>query len=337
MNRIKWIWICFIHGWTSVFANTFVPAKYAGEFLSAGPGARPFGMGNAFSAVVQDITALYWNPAGLVFLDGMQIHGMHSERFSGSVNNDFIGLGISVGKKAALGIGLYRLGIDGIPVTRLKDPNRSLGDFYYDAGNQLIQNVPYVSGTLHDQEMALLFSYSRRFSAKWTWGGSVKMIRKQVGEYSAWGIGFDFGILAFPYRGLRIGMMLQDGTSTLIAWNGKRKELIVPHLKTGIAYPFQIRNVRLVPAVDFDVVFENRKQSAQWRMGSVSIDSHAGLELEFFKCIAFRSGMDQGRWTLGSGIAFSVVRVDYGFMTDTELGNSQRISATISLDPKWLP
>ncbi len=40
-------------------------AKYAGEFLSIGVGGRALGMGSAAVALASDVTAGYWNPAGL--------------------------------------------------------------------------------------------------------------------------------------------------------------------------------------------------------------------------------------------------------------------------------
>ncbi len=48
-----------------------VPAgatKYAGEFMKIPVGARAIGMGGAFSAVSDDATSPYWNPAGMVYL-----------------------------------------------------------------------------------------------------------------------------------------------------------------------------------------------------------------------------------------------------------------------------
>ena len=39
--------------------------KYAGEFLSIGVGGRALGMGGAYVALANDVTAGYYNPAGL--------------------------------------------------------------------------------------------------------------------------------------------------------------------------------------------------------------------------------------------------------------------------------
>ncbi len=45
----------------------------AGEFLTIPVGARGIGMGGACSAVLDDISAIWWNPAGLGFLDQKEV------------------------------------------------------------------------------------------------------------------------------------------------------------------------------------------------------------------------------------------------------------------------
>ena len=39
--------------------------KYSNEFLAIGVGARAHGMSGAQAAIASDVTAAYWNPAGL--------------------------------------------------------------------------------------------------------------------------------------------------------------------------------------------------------------------------------------------------------------------------------
>jgi hypothetical protein len=48
-----------------LFGQATAP-KYSNEFLSIGIGARALGMGRTQTAVVNDVTAGYWNPAGLL-------------------------------------------------------------------------------------------------------------------------------------------------------------------------------------------------------------------------------------------------------------------------------
>jgi hypothetical protein len=53
-------------------SSSFVGAR-AAEFLTIPVGARGIGMGSAFSAVVDDISAIWWNPAGLGFLQQPEV------------------------------------------------------------------------------------------------------------------------------------------------------------------------------------------------------------------------------------------------------------------------
>ncbi|HUU26794.1 MAG TPA: PorV/PorQ family protein [archaeon] len=52
--------------------SSFVGVR-AAEFLTIPVGARGIGMGSAFTAVVDDISAIWWNPAGLGFLEQPEV------------------------------------------------------------------------------------------------------------------------------------------------------------------------------------------------------------------------------------------------------------------------
>jgi len=57
--------------WLSWGAAGARAADFAAAFLETGVGARGPGMGGAFAAVADDASAPYWNPAGLVKVQGM--------------------------------------------------------------------------------------------------------------------------------------------------------------------------------------------------------------------------------------------------------------------------
>lgn len=304
--------------------------KYAGAFLENGVGARPLGMGGAYTALSEDVTAIYWNPAGLVKVKKIEFHGMHAERFSGIVNWDFIGAATRIDQKTSLGIGFFRLGIDGIPLTRLVDPSQELGEVIIDENGRRIINTPYVYKYVNDSESALYLSFARKKSEKFSYGGSVKFLYKAVGENNAWGLGFDIGVMYSPLDSLKLGLLFSDGTSTLLAWNTGRKELIPPHLRIGSAYSFHYSFLQFLPVLDLRVNFENR-ESSQLSIDLMGIDLHTGMEIRLKKMIAFRLGLDSGLFTAGSGIRVSAFRVDYGFLGHSELGNTHRISLTYFL------
>ena len=93
-------------------------AKYAGEFISLGVGARALSMGGAFVALANDVTAGYWNPAGLSHMVYPQVTLMHAEQFGSLVNYDYGAVAMPFGTNASLGLSIIRLGVDDIPDTR---------------------------------------------------------------------------------------------------------------------------------------------------------------------------------------------------------------------------
>jgi long-chain fatty acid transport protein len=64
---------CFT-GWIAVLSVFLLPVvAFAGGFAANEQGAKASGMANAFAAQADDPTAVYFNPAGIVQLDGTQV------------------------------------------------------------------------------------------------------------------------------------------------------------------------------------------------------------------------------------------------------------------------
>ena len=60
-----------------LFSQTNV-ATTGASFLEIGSGAKSLSMGSAFVSVANDVSALYWNPAGIVNLDRPSVQFYHS-------------------------------------------------------------------------------------------------------------------------------------------------------------------------------------------------------------------------------------------------------------------
>ena len=321
-------------------------AKFAGEFLSTGVGARPLGMGGAFVALADDGTAGYWNPAGLASLTHAQISIMHAERFKGEVNYDYAGFAKPMRGRGTLSVMLIRLGIDNIPDTRnaLLDfgldgipgtNDQGEGNGFLDpAGERLdISRIRYFSNA----DYAFFASYAKPKTERFAYGATMKLIRRAIGENSAYGIGFDAGVRYRSGRQLLLGANLMDATSTLVAWDTGRRELISPTLKLGAAYPIALKSFSgvITPLLDADIRFENRGEAAQVSFGRASIDMHFGAELNISKRVFLRAGYDDiKRFTAGAGVYVKNFNIDYSFASFNdiaELGDTHRISVTFTL------
>ncbi len=311
-------------------------AKYAGEFIAIGVGGRALGLGGAYCAIARDVTAGYWNPAGLSAMDYPQITLMHDERFGGLVNYDYAALAIPAGANTSLAISLIRLGVDDIPNTQNAgvDANGNPlppGDFQNLAGIDP-SKVTYFNAA----DWAFYLSYSKRASDRFSFGANVKLIRRGLGDASATGIGFDLGAQYAVTDRFLLGANAQDVTTTLVAWNTGTNELITPTLKTGSAYLLDIFGGTLTPALDIDFRFEGRKAESNAHVGRISMDFHSGIEFDFRKLVAIRAGYsDIGSMNVGTGIHLPKFDIDYSFakfdQTD-QLDNTHRISLTFTFE-----
>lgn len=317
-----------------------VIGKYAGEFMAIGVGGRPLAMGGAFVAVANDLTAGYYNPAGLAQINYPQIALMHDERFGNLVNYDYAAVAIPWDTDMSFSLSVMRLGIDGIPDTRnaLVDAN---GDGILDINDDRLDYSKITE--FSDQDWAFYLSFSKRHSENFYYGASIKIIRRDIAEYSANGIGFDVGAIYLPFENFSVGANLQDITTTLVAWNTGRNELISPTAKIGAAYGLDILNGRLTPALDFDVRFENRRYASTFNLGAVSFDMHAGFEFNYNNLFSVRAGYnDVKQFTVGAGIKLPKLNIDYSFarfnMSELDrLPDTHRISIILTLEePRFL-
>lgn len=327
------------------FAQEF--AKYGGEFMYIGIGGRALGLGSAYAALANDVTASYWNPAGIARINYPQIAASHDERFGNLINYDYGAVAFPYGansvnsetgeteyKAASFAISVIRLGLDGIPDTR-KAWADSNGNGLFDDGAGLRPDYSAIT-FFNASDWVVYATYAQQYSENLFYGANVKLIRRNVGEFHGTGIGFDIGVQYLPFEKLSLGANLQDATTTLVAWSTGTNELISPTLKLGAAYYVEMFNGRLTPAVGADVRFENRRFSAVANVGPISFDPQAGVEFDYNNLFALRAGYnDLGNLTLGAGIHLRKLDIDYSFAkfdAADQLGNTHRISLRLTLE-----
>jgi len=303
-------------------------AKYAGEFLATGIGARPLGMGGAFVSIADDASASYWNPAGMIFVQRRELVMMHSERFGDLVNYDAGSYVQQLGRdnenRTAFGFSFLRVGVEEIPYTRMT----------VDAAG--VERVT-VDREVSEADWGFLLSYAKLMNPTLALGGNVKVIRKSVGDDSALGFGFDVGALYRPWRRLSLGVNIQDATTTFLIWNSET-ESILPTAKLGISYPFLFPSIKgkLTLAVAMDTRFEGRKSATAYWIGDASADMRFGLEYWYDNLVAVRIGAEQYDeidQMAGAGLRLpfsgKTLGLDYAFlMNGHDLDDTHRVSGS---------
>jgi hypothetical protein len=310
-------WIFILN--TTVSAASF--KKYAGEFAYLGAGPRGNAMGGAFTAVSNDVTSIYWNPAGLMEANGFQAHFMHSKQFISTIQNNFIAFSLPYSQNSAAGLSLYYLTVNDIKDSR-------------NAYNIIEDKVDPSKVTLFNTgDYILTASYAQKFNEQLNWGVNLKLIYRDFEIESASGIGFD-AALKYSYGDLKLGAVIRDATGTLMTWTTNTTQFITPSLRLGAAYWFEFDdyNLEIIPAVDLNILGENREYASQINAGPYSADFLTGMEINYDAIISLRFGIDDlQRFNSGAGIQLPHVNVDYAFTAyANELGDIHRISLHIN-------
>lgn len=324
---------------SQVSAQVTAP-KYSNEFLSIGVGARAFGMSNAQVGVTNDVTAAYWNPAGLVEIENKYEVGlMHAEYFAGIAKYDYIGFATPIDSVSHLGITAIRFGIDDIPDTR---------NLFDDDGNINYDNVQFFSTS----DYGFLLSYARKTNlfGGMQLGGNFKVIYRNIGDFAnAWGFGLDLGA-KIKRDSWQFGATLRDATTTFNAWTFNTElledvfaqtgneipsssvELTLPKLLLGGGKSWVIKEkYGLLVALDADITFDG-KRNVLIKSDPVSIDPHMGVEIDYKKIVFLRLGVgnyqrikDFDGTTYGTvqpnfgiGVKIKSVVIDYAL---TDVGN----------------
>ncbi|HEU4575236.1 MAG TPA: PorV/PorQ family protein [Chitinophagaceae bacterium] len=322
--------------------------KYSNEFLNIGAGARGLAMGSAQVASVEDGTAGYWNPAGLVGVkDHPQVNLMHAEYFAGIGKYDFASVIFpAANNKRTIGVSALRFAVDDIMNTLfLVEPDGSIN----------YNNIQAFSSA--DYAFLLSFAQKLKESDKKNihFGLNAKIIHRSVGKFAkAWGFGLDAGLQVIQDK-WRFGVAARDITTTFNAWSFsftdqekevlyltnndipvKSTELTAPRLILGVARDFQLsRKVGLLAEANFDFTFDGRRNTVI-SGDPVSIDPKIGLECNINNVFFLRAGVNNFQkaladgdtlnqkkvWiyqpSLGAGFKVSNVTIDYAF---TNLAN----------------
>ncbi len=272
----------------------------AANFLKIGVGARGAAMGDAQVAISNDVTATYWNPAGLSNLRYNELSLMHYALVD---NVRF--------QNAAYGF-----------------PTDHHGSFAFSASLLDYGSIQgYDSGALPTGNVN---ASNKLFGASWgkqlfkdsklSGGLSLKYLQSDLAGYKASAPMMDAGLL-YPIetgrlRGLRLGLALRNEGGA-INYNGVNSPL-PSQVVFGTGFSALGGNLNL--ALDF--------------INSKNADSHTafGAEYRVFDMLFLRLGYSSesdfvgNGFSYGLGMRFAQWNIDYALVPYGDLGNTNRVS-----------
>lgn len=316
----------FQYGWfgivivSSLFAQQAALTKTgttAASFLKIGVGARAIAIGGAYTAVSNDLSAIYWNPAGLGRLNAGEAAFNHIDWIA-DIKYDNAAVAIVMDGVGTLGASFTSLNVGEIEVTTTADPEGT-GE-KYTAG-----------GTMMD------LSFAKSLTDKFSIGFNLKYIRDYIWNMNSQTFAVDFGTLytAPILNGLTIGASMsnfgpkmklegRDNKTLIHAGAGNQNIIDGEYSLDGYDLPLLFRvgvstdavkdeNTRITVAVDAVHPNDNTEYV------------NSGIEYTWANIVslrggwksAFERGTEQGL-TLGGGIQYQLAAnvnfvVDYAY------------------------
>jgi hypothetical protein len=308
-------------GLVLIFVGNLVAAGGGGgldnPLLDLGVGARALSMGRCFVAIADDLTAGYWNPAGLGKIKRKGINSMFTQLFE---TTNYYCLGYT---QTWRGKGIS---INWLMITSNDIINTEV--FLDEEGNYVLdenENVKYVVNNDYDYiGQGILVSYGQLVADKVSLGGSMKLIYKTQKGISGFGIGIDGGVLYQFRPDISLGVVIQDLTITRIKWETQGKDAIYPNLKIGVAYGMCPVEGGEYYSITLSLEIEQRivaNYHPEW---------HLGGEWWLTEELGVRIGYDEPSGICaGVGFRKEFLLFDYGYITHPELKNTHRLSLGI--------
>lgn len=184
----------------------------SGEFLLLGAGARGTALGNAYSALVNDVSALYYNPAGLALMSRPQVL-VGSYDYIAGTRYSWGGVAFPFGGGSkAFGLQIGTFGFKDQPVYTVDAPDG-------------VGNVYSVAETFAG------LTFAQNFSDRFAAGITAKFIGDQLGDATGTTFAVDFGTTYHAMLGekpIRMGFTVSNLGAGL-DYTGAALNVAVPH------------------------------------------------------------------------------------------------------------
>lgn len=295
------------------------------QFLKIGVGSRASAMGESFVAVANDASALYWNPAGLVQFEEDQVIISHNS-WVVDIYHDFAGAVYHLSAVDAVGISVTSLSTDDMPVTTEFQPFGTGEYFSYG-------------------DVAIAFSYARRMTDKFSFGGTVKYVEETLDKLKMRGILVDFG--TYYWTGLgstrfavsfsNFGNQLAPDGEVVLVGDRKQSEwqsFSPPTMfRLGFAFePLKSDVHKVTTSIQLNHPNDNSENVG---LGA----EYTFSEPHFGTSVIFRGGykfnVEEQDYSFGAGlrvpIPIGTFTFDYAYHNFTRLGSAHRISVIFGM------
>ena len=333
--------------------QSFAVSEAAVLFLMISPGARPASMGEAFVALADDATAVFWNPAGLAYQYGREITIMHTPWLPGLADDmfyDFLA---------------YRQDIEGVGTVGINVVYINLGE------QQGMDEFGNPTDKFISNEFAIAASYGTTVTNNLAVGVGLRFIKsnlapfgagKERGEGKGSSFAFDVGLLyKFPFwnKKLSWGMNISNMGPKIAYIDVSQADPLPTNLKTGLAYKIidQTYNKLTVtadvnkllvtpgtgeddPADPFYKALITSWFDDPWRDELKKMIVGAGAEYWYGELFALRAGyyydeIGKVQFTsFGAGIKYYKYGFDFGYVAAKPghpLANTMRFSLTVGI------
>ncbi len=290
------------------------------QFLKIGVGARASAMGDAFIAVADDASALYWNPAGLVFSKRNEVIFSHNQ-WAAEIRHEFIGAFYKVSANDVIGVSVISLHMDDMKVTT--------------------EVMPFGTGEYFSfSDLAFALTYSRKMTEQFSFGGSIRYFEETLAKLKMRGLMVDLGTMYWTGLGTtRFSVAITNFGNELapdgkVILFGKREKsdwqsFSPPTMfRIGFAFePYHTDEHRITNSVQLNHPNDNSE--------NVSF----GLEYSWREILFLRGGyklnVEGQDFSFGIGsqlpLGIAAVTVDYAYVNLDRLGASHRFSILLGL------
>jgi len=265
------------------------------SIFEIGSGSRALAMGGAFTALADDSSAVYWNPAGLINIERQELSLLHYPLYAGTLY-DSATYDQPLLDFGAVGLGLYRVYTGGIDT--------------YDAND-------FATGTSQYQEYKGTVSYATKMSTNFMLGFNLNLFDMSLINLNAIGFGGDLGAIYEPVPYLRFGAAIHNIMNPTFSMKTTQEEL--PRTYTvGALYKLYFDKVKFNITAD------------AFSVDGAAIKCRAGFETDLFDILSLRAGYNDSEINFGAGVRFANVSFDYAYGMDSYLGALSRF--TLSYD-----